>query len=323
MEQMTLHTKFAATGARDIMVSRLALGTAQFGVPGRETDHQALLDTFLEKGGTFVDTALVYGTWLDEKRESYSEKFLGRWRMQAEKNAAAVISTKGAHPLIGTQEPRVKPACIAADVSESCSNLKMHKLDVYFLHRDDEDIPVSVIMDALNREAEQGRLNLLGASNWTAARIYQANDYCVQHGLRGFDLSQICFNILHTTPAQLGDRTLVSMTEEAYRLYQDMQMPVMAFTAQAGGYVMKYFDTPDALVPSRYACSTVHKRMQRIRTLCRESGLSPTAVTLAYLMSQSLPVIPVIGVSGMEQLQDCIAQADQRLTAEQLACLDV
>ncbi|MCQ2432567.1 MAG: aldo/keto reductase, partial [Clostridia bacterium] len=300
---------------------QIALGIAGYNIPTRET-HFAQLHAYHDLGGNLVDTALVYGQWIDETRTSTSELVFGEWLGRGDNREKTVISTKGAHPHMGDPTPRVNPDCIREDVALSLSHLRVPSMDIYYLHRDDKNIPVSVIMDELNRHAEKGEINLLGASNWTAARIYEANDYCVQHHLRGFDVSQICFNILRITPEMIGDTTLICMTDEEYGIYQDMKMPIMSFTSQAGGYVSKFFDTPDSEVRSRYATPATHSRMNRIRVLCRDTGMTPTEVTLSYLLSQPLTVIPIIAASRPSQLEDCMTHSEKRLTPEQISWID-
>ena len=322
MKKIILNSTFAQTGTRALEVSNLSLGIAKYGGYDKKEQNFAQLDRYVAHGGNFIDTALVYGKWVDETQASYSEIIYGMWLEQGENRAKTVTSTKGAHPLPGTVTPRVNPTCIASDVAESLVNLKTQQIDLYFLHRDDESVAVSVIMDELNRQAARGALNLLGASNWSAARIYQANDYCVKHGMRGFDVSQICFNLMRPSPKMLGDETLMSMNDEEEAIYRDMQMPIMAFTSQAAGFVSKFIDVPNAQIHSNYASEDNLRRLDRIRVLCRDTGLSPTAVTLGYLYGQALAVIPVTSVSNDRQLDDVIACSDTSLTPEQIAWID-
>ena len=322
MKQITLKSAFSDTGTRSLLVSNLSLGIAKYGGYDKKEQNFAQLDRYCAQGGNFIDTALVYGKWVDESQTSYSEKIYGMWMEMGDNRAKTVTSTKGAHPQPGTFAPRVNPACIESDVAESLVNLKTEQIDLYFLHRDDETIAVSVIMDELNRQAERGALNLLGASNWSAARIYQANDYCVKHGMRGFDVSQICFNLMRPTPKMLGDETLMSMNDAEERIYRDMQMPIMAFTSQAAGFVSKFMDVSNAQIRSNYASEDNLRRLDRIRVLCRDTGLTPTQVTLGYLYGQSLTVIPVTSVSNDRQLDDVIACSDTVLTPEQIAWID-
>lgn len=321
METITIGTAFPSTGTKPLAVSRLALGIGGYQPAARAYNH-AQLDRFVSLGGSLVDTALVYGKWIDETKQSYSEMVFGEW-IEAHGTDKIFISTKGAHPELSTMHiMRVTPEAIAADLAESLAHLHVPAVDLYFLHRDDVNVPVSVIMDELNRQAAAGRLNLLGASNWSAERIYRANDYCVQHGMRGIDVSQICFNILRTTKEMLGDLTLISMDEREQALYRDLRIPVMAFTSQAHGYVSKFFNTPDAEVKHPYANPATHARMARIREVCRTSGLSSEAVTMGYLLSQDIPVIPIFSTSKEERLTEYMGYSGIRLTREQLDRID-
>ena len=322
MKTTSIRTHFETTGVKERTVSALALGIARFGGMEKEKENHAQLDCFLSGGGSLVDTALVYGQWVDETQQSYSELILGDYLEAADHKSKIVVSTKGAHPKLGTMQMRVTPECIDSDIAQSLINLRTNNIDIYFLHRDDEGVPVAAIMDALNRHAERGEIGLLGASNWSARRIYEANDYCVKHHMSGFDLSQICFNIIRTTPKQMGDLTLVSMTDEEEALYRDMDMTIMAFTSLAGGFVSKFFNTADADIHSPYACADTFARMRRIREVCRDANLTPTAVTLGYLLGQDLPVIPIASMSSIAQLEDCMKCMDTALTKEQIAWID-
>lgn len=322
MEHIEIRTAFAGTGAHPLTVSPIALGIARYGGFQNQASNHAQLDRFCAGGGNLIDTALVYGRWHDETRQSYSEKVLGNWLEKDGNRARAVVATKGAHPLPGTSAMRVHAEDIRSDIAESLANLKIAPIDLYFLHRDDETVPVSEIMDELNRACAAGTLHLLGASNWRASRIYAANDYCEKHHLRGFDVSQICFNIIRTTPAQIGDTTLVSMTDEEQSVYRDLGITVMAFTSQAGGFVSKFYNTPDAEIRSPYACEATFARMRRIRAVCEAEQLTPTAVTLGYLRGQDIPVIPVTAASNDAQLDDVMAWADFKLGRERIAFID-
>ncbi len=322
MERIEITSAFGKTGAYSVSVSPIALGIARYGGFEQQEKNHAQLDRFVSGGGNLIDTALVYGRWHDETRQSYSERVLGNWLSKGDNRSRAVVATKGAHPLPGTSAMRVHAADITSDIAESLENLRISSIDLYFLHRDDENIPVSEIMDALNRACEKGYLHLLGASNWKAARIYAANDYCEKHGLRGFDVSQICFNIIRTTPQQIGDTTLVSMTDEEMAIYRDLKTTVMAFTSQAGGFVSKFYNTPDAEIRSPYACEETFARMRRIRAVCETEGLTPTAVTLGYLRGQDIPVIPVTAASNDAQLDDVLAWADFKLKKELISFID-
>ncbi|MBR5869404.1 MAG: aldo/keto reductase [Clostridia bacterium] len=322
MKQIVLASQFSDTGAKDLCVSNLSLGIAKYGAYDKKEQNFAQIDRYVAQGGNFIDTALVYGQWIDETKTPYSEIIYGMWLEMGDNRAKTVTSTKGAHPVLGSFASRVTPENIAGDIAQSLYNLKTKQIDLYFLHRDDETVAVDVIMDELNRHAACGEINQLGASNWTAERIYRANDYCVKHHMRGFDVSQICFNLLRPSPKMLGDETLVSMNDAEEKIYRDLQMPIMAFTSQAGGFVSKFFGTPNAEIRSNYASEENLRRLDRIRILCRDTGMSPTEVTLGYLYGQALTVIPVTSVSNDAQLDDVVASSDAVLMPEQIAWID-
>jgi len=124
--------------------SRLSLGTAPFGTAiSRDTAFE-IMDKYLDMGGNLLDTAAVYGF-------GTSEKTIGEWMTSRGTRHRVFISTKGGHPAMPSWEKRITEADIRADMEASLRHLNADYTDIYFLHRDDEDLPVSEIMPILDR----------------------------------------------------------------------------------------------------------------------------------------------------------------------------
>ena len=157
-------------------LSRLVLGTMLL----TESDD-GVLDEYVRLGGNAIDTARVYG-------DGDSERALGVWlsRQSSAARERLVIVSKGAHP--SGARKRVTPEEIERDLRESVELLH-GPIDVYLLHRDDPSVPVGTIIEALNALREAGLIRAFGTSNWTTARIDEANAWAAEHGLEGFCLS--------------------------------------------------------------------------------------------------------------------------------------
>jgi aryl-alcohol dehydrogenase-like predicted oxidoreductase len=161
----------------DRPLSSLALGTAWFSLADAEHCFD-LLDEFLRLGGTLIDSARSYGE---------SEAVLGRWLASRGTRDEIVLLTKCAHgqailPAADFEET------VTREMSQSLATLGVEQVDLYLLHRDNPAVPVGRIVERLNREVEEGRARVLGASNWSYARVYEANAYAAQQGLHGFKL---------------------------------------------------------------------------------------------------------------------------------------
>ena len=167
-------------------VSAIALGSAHFGAKMPEETVFEVMDAYIKLGGNVLDTARIYGDF-DLGIPGISEKTIGKWLASRKKRDDLVISTKGAHPPWGEfLTPRLDRKSIESDMEESLEALGVPGVELYFLHRDDVNRPVADILESLNGLLEKGKVKLLGASNWSAARILEANAYASSHGLQGF-----------------------------------------------------------------------------------------------------------------------------------------
>lgn len=308
------------TTAAGAGISRYIMGTAGFG-SGKKTPEMcaSLLDVYFKYGGNALDTAAVYGE---------SERTLGSWlESRVKRREDIVLITKGAHPDVSSMHtPRMSADDIAHDLENSLRDLKTDYIDIYYLHRDAINVPVSYIIDTLNKYIKNGSVRALGASNWTAARIDEANAYAKSNGLSGFSFSQICHSAAPLTSVQYGDDTLVMMDDAEYERYAENSIPVMAYSSQALGFYQKYLmcEPEEIAGKSRYGTPSNIARLERIRTLCSMKGISPTAVVGSYLTSSAnrVLILPIVSASSPEQLEDTLECAGFELTKEELAFID-
>ena len=178
--------------------------------------------------------------------------------------------------------------------------------------------------DALDRHVKAGRIRALGASNWTCARIAEANAYARANGKTPFTVSQIQWGVAYVKPGAWPDPTLVSMTPEEYAGYLALGIPVMAFSPQAGGYFSKMI-SGEPLQPKfaeRYDGPENRRRLAALREICARTGASPAAVLLGYITSNRLPGSAVIGCSTLEQLEDSMSACDLTLSEADIAALE-
>ena len=161
---------YASVPGAELPLSRLVMGCDN----QPSTSHAtAIFDEYFECGGNTFDTAHIYGG-------GEQERLLGWWmKHRGIRDLVAVIS-KGAH------SPNCFPAKVSDQLRQSLDRLQTDRADVYFLHRDNLDVPVAEFIDVLNEHVEAGRIGAFGGSNWTAARIAEANAYAEQSGKRGF-----------------------------------------------------------------------------------------------------------------------------------------
>lgn len=296
------------THLQSLRPSRLSLGTAPFGtaIP-RETAFR-ILDAYIAAGGNLLDTAAVYGFGV-------SEQTIGAWMASRGARDRVLISTKGGHPAIPSWEKRITEADIRSDIEASLHNLGTDCVDIYFLHRDDEALPVSEIMPMLDCLVREGKTRYLGASNWTVARINEANAFARRHGLAEFAVSQIMWSGACINKEKVYDQTLVVMDDAEHASYAANHMPVMAYTSQAQGLFSRIqkggYDSLSEAMAATYLNDTTRHRAEIIFSIAAETGLSPTALSLAYLLyDHRVNALPILGISKTERLTEALQVLD-------------
>jgi len=301
--------------AHSLSVSTVIMGSTYFDTKLPAEEVYALLDEYFALGGNCIDTARVYGQ-PDVGCPSASEETIGRYlKERPGLREKIILSTKGGHPPFSDMHaPRLDEASLRADLSGSLESLGADYVDIYFLHRDDPRIPVEKIMPVLDAFVKEGKVKCLGASNWSCARIEEANRYALSHGLTPFSVSQIQWSLAVTTPAQCGDDTLVCMTEPEYRWYRENRFPVLCYSSQSKGFFSKAIaqgtENLNEKIRSRFLTPENLGKLEKVKSLCAEYRLSPAAVVLLYLTHNLCPAAAIIGCSSLEQLRDSLSGRD-------------
>jgi aryl-alcohol dehydrogenase-like predicted oxidoreductase len=316
--------KYVTLPGTDLRVSSISLGTAVLGSAVDRGSSFALLDAFVQAGGTLIDTARVYADWLGGER-SLSEKTIGAWLRAVGLRDQVVIVTKGGHPEMATPlKPRLAPDEIVGDLDASLACLGIEQIDLYYLHRDDPSRPVDAIMETLDAQVRLGKIRHAACSNWQPARVQAAQDYARSHGLHLFVASQIFWSLAVANPGAFpADYAL--MDEAAQAFYERAGLAVVAFTSQAHGFFTRAAAGGlESLKPDRrqhFENPTNLGRLERAQVLAQRLGVSVSAIVLAYITSHPFVGIPVIGPRSQEQLHDSLADAELTLTPEQLRYL--
>jgi aryl-alcohol dehydrogenase-like predicted oxidoreductase len=308
----------------DLRVSRLALGTAQFGARLSSADARALLDAYVILDGNFIDTASVYSDWIPGTKSS-SEKIIGAWLKENGLRDQIVLATKGAHPELSSMTvSRLSPAEIAHDVRASLENLGTDRIDLYWLHRDDRALPVDAIIDSLNEHVQAGHIRYFGASNWKPDRIQAANDYAAQHGLHGFVADQPQWSLAVANADKLPDQTTTHMDQAALDFHRRTGMAAVAYSSQAHGYFSKLdADQPISANDHRDYDNEVNpRRLTVIQALARQHNASINDIVLAYVLSQTFPTVAVIGPGRVDQLHSSMSALNVTLSSAEIAALE-
>lgn len=307
----------------DLSLSQLCYGTNMLGWMLDQGKSNAILDRFVELGGNFVDTARSYGDWMPEAPAGASERAIGAW-LKTRNRADVVVATKGGFFDLraGDYRNRCTPDDIATDLSQSLDHLGIDTIDLYFLHMDNPEVPVEVLVDTLVGHQEAGRIRYFAASNWAADRIVAANAYAASIGKPGFVASETFWGLAVPDVAPAAAQGYLHYYEGEYEALHASGLPIIAYAAQSGGYFTKLAqgEVPEQLA-SRYANPANERRFAAVRELAEQHGVSINEVVLAYLLCQPNQTIPIFGGSSVEQVESSVKAAALSLTAAELVQL--
>jgi len=306
------------TNNAEFLISKLALGTDYFGTTVSKNMSFRLMDMYTDAGGNCLDTARVYASWLPNGNGA-SETTIGQWLKEKKNRSKILISTKGGHPPVGRMnEGRLSKKELQFDLEESLKALETDYIDIYWLHRDDIKVPVEEIIEILNEFIASGKIRAIGASNWSSARIQEANKYAKSRNLSQFMVSQIQWSLATSSPEAHDDKTIICMNENEYSWYNSNHFPVMAFSSQAKGFFTKAVQNGlENLSPkaySRFYTPENIERLERVKTYAIKNGLTPTQIAIAYITCNAVPAMAIIGCKNEEQLADSLSAGDVNIS---------
>jgi len=277
----------------------------------------AMFDHFYSLGGNAFDTAYIYNN-------GKSDEYLGRWIKSRELFKEIVILGKGVHT------PDCFPDKIRAQLLETLSRLQIECLDVYCLHRDNEEIPVDEFIDVLDDLRSEGLINIYGASNWSLKRFAKANEYSKYSNKKPFSILSNNFSLARMLePVWDGCE---SCSEEDFKSYLKKEnIPIFPWSSQARGFFIdKYFNNPHHPAnPSKKEQARVWEdknnieRRERCYAIAKKKGFEPIEIALAFVLKQEFPTFPLIGPRNFFETESSIRAFKVNLTNEELSWLDL
>lgn len=271
-----------------------------------------LLDAFFEAGGTIYDTAWIYGM-------GRTERVLGEWLGARGVRDEVVVIGKGAH------SPLTYPEVIARQLDESLGRLGTDHVDVYFMHRDNPDVPVGEFVDAIDAEVRAGRIRgPWGGSNWTRERLDAAADYAREAGKTAPGALSNNFSLAEMLdPIWAG---CITASDDDWKAWATRrQLTNFAWSSQGRGFFTPAAgrdrrDNPE-LVRVWYSERNFARRDRAVE-LAAARGRSPIQIALAYCLWQPFPVVPLIGPRRLVELDESIQALDIALSPHDVRWLD-
>jgi aryl-alcohol dehydrogenase-like predicted oxidoreductase len=304
------HVTFGASGLR---VSELCLGAITFGDPrpfgSSPEESRAIFDGFASAGGSFIDTANMYG-------EGASERLVGEF-IRSDRDSF-VISTKYTPSRAGgVQRSGNGRKNMMRSIEESLRRLATDHIDVFWLHARDGVTPWEEIMRGLDDLVASGKVLYVGASDTPAWEISRANLLAELRGWSRFVGIQVEYSLVERT----AERDLLPMARA-------LGLGITAWSPLAGGALSGKYSRADQAEPTRLRREGINERTLRIADelalVAREIGATSAQVVLAWLLAQaqSRPVIPIVGARTRAQLDENLASLNVSLEPFQKARLD-
>ena len=295
----------------DEPVSRIVLGSMPLR-PGMLPYTLTMMDYYIEQGGNMVDTAYVYG----------NESVIGEAIRTQGLSDRLMVLAKGAHT------PFCTPEWLTRQLFETLDRLQMDHVDLYLMHRDNPEVPVGEFVEVLNEHQRAGRMRAFGGSNWSTERLEAANAYAAAHGLSGFAASSPNLALaVWNMPMWNGCVAASDVASRAW--YARTKMPLFAWSSQASGLVTGRYRPEDrdnpalASVVRTWFNDDNFRRLERIRALAAERGVTPAQIGLAWVLSMPFPTHALIGPQTIDEMRDSLAALDVTLTPEEMRWLNL
>jgi aryl-alcohol dehydrogenase-like predicted oxidoreductase len=305
-------------------ISRLVQGTVMINSAQKAQSFQ-LLDAIFALGCNTFDTAHVYGS-------GDNERTVGQWVRERGLRDQLVIIGKGAHH--NEDRQRVTPFDITADIHDSLARFGFDHIDLYLLHRDDPTVPVGPIVEVLNEHQAAGRIHAFGGSNWSHERVQQANEYAHKHNLTPLIASSPNFSLAEQVKEPWDNCISIGgdSGRAARQWYQNSGLAVFAWSSLAGGFFSDRFTRTnldtfteylDRLCVESYCYERNFQRLDRVRDLAAQQGLTIPQVAMAYVMSQPMNIFALVGCRNADEFRANIEAIHLRLTPTQMAWLEL
>jgi len=316
--------EYTQLGRSGLKVSRLVLGTMNFGPQTDEADSHAIMDSALAAGVNFFDTANVYGWGANKGR---TEEIVGTWFAKGGgRRDKTVLATKvyGDMSAEGDAWPnydRLSALNIRRAVEASLKRLGTDYIDLYQFHHVDRNTPWEEIWQAIDVLVQQGKILYAGSSNFAGWHIAQASETAARRGSLGLVSEQCLYNLFERSA-----ETDVIPAAQAYGLgvipwsplHQGLLGGALRKEREGGGSRTSIGRSARGL-----ADPAVRAKVQAYEDLCGKHGVQPGEVALAWLLTRPGVTGPIVGPRTAEHLDSALRASELDLSPELLDELDV
>ena len=301
-------------GRSDLHVHPFCFGGNVFGWTADEAMSFRLLDAFVDHGFEFIDTADVYSVWVPSHSGGESETVLGNWFKTSGKRDKVVLATK-----VGFIKG-LKPAYIKQAVEESLKRLRTDRIDLYQSHKDDPETPQEDVLRAYDDLIKAGKVRVIGASNFTAARLQEALDISAKNNLPRYECMQPEYNLVERKVYE-GELQDLCVREE---------IGVIPFFSLAAGFLTgKYRSEADLgksvrgpRTAGKYLKTNGPQVLAALDQVAAAHKATCAQVALAWIMARKGLTAPIASATNLAQLEELLGAVKLSLSAADIVELD-
>lgn len=297
-------------------ITPIVFGCNVFGWTIDEALSFRMLDHLVDRGLNCIDTADTYARWIG--KPGISESIIGRWLKQSGKREKLVIATKVGMEMAPDRKGLSKKH-ILASVDESLQRLQIDCIDLYQAHQDDPATPLDESLEAFDSLVKAGKVKAVGASNYSGARLREAQGIAKSKNYAVFQTLQPHYNLYER---------------------QDFETDLAAVSKEQGLAVIPYFSLAAGFLTGKYRSEADFSKSARgggmkkylndrglrilgaLDTVAANTHATPAQIALAWLLSRPAVTAPIVSATTTEQLDALIAALDVKLDAEALKLLD-
>ncbi|NII11270.1 aldo/keto reductase [Oleiagrimonas sp. C23AA] len=303
-------------GKSELSVAPLAFGGNVFGWTADEKRSFELLDRFVDAGFNLIDTADVYSRWADGNQGGESETILGKWLAQSGKRDKIVLATK-----VGKWEPHpgLSADNIRAAVDDSLKRLQTDHIDLYQSHAFDENTPQAETLAAYGELIEQGKVRVIGASNFSARQLNEALDIAEREDLPRYEALQPEYNLLERAGYEADLEPLI----------RERKVGVISYFSLAAGFLTGKYRSDDDLegrqrkgMVGKYMNAHGKRVLRALDDVAKRHDTQPVQVALAWLMARPGITAPIASATSLEQLEQLIESTQLKLDEGDIEALN-
>jgi aryl-alcohol dehydrogenase-like predicted oxidoreductase len=305
-------------GKSSIEVAPLTFGCNVFGWTADEAMSFRLLDGFVAAGFNFIDTADVYARWVPGNAGGESETIIGTWLKARGGRDKVVIATKFGMDM-GPGKKGLSRAYMMRAVEDSLRRLQTDYIDLYQSHRDDSETPIEETLGGYQELIRQGKVRVIGASNFTAARLAASLEASARGGLPRYETLQPLYNLV--------ERGEFEGELEALCLKQSVG--VIGYYSLANGFLTgKYRSVADTVGSTRgpraekYMNDKGFRTLAALDTVARAHDAKPGQIALAWLIARPSVTAPIVSATNLDQLAEMVKVEEIKLTPPEIALID-